>query len=98
MSSDERVGAVPPPSDEDSKIINSLVEKSQDAKNQAYCPYSQFRVGAAVLTSDGTIFSGCNVENASYPAGLCAERTAISKAVSNGYTSFKAIAIEVYYI
>uniref|UniRef100_A0A673HHJ2 Cytidine deaminase n=1 Tax=Sinocyclocheilus rhinocerous TaxID=307959 RepID=A0A673HHJ2_9TELE len=70
-----------------------LVQKSQEAKEQAYCPYSKFRVGAAVLTSDGTVFTGCNVENASYPLGLCAERTAISKAVSEGYISFKAIAI-----
>ncbi|XP_073699165.1 cytidine deaminase-like [Garra rufa] len=74
-------------------VIASLVKKSQEAKNQAYCPYSKFRVGAAVLTSDDKMFTGCNVENASYPAGLCAERTAISKAVSEGYTSFKAIAI-----
>ncbi|XP_059397210.1 cytidine deaminase-like [Carassius carassius] len=70
-----------------------LVQKSQEAKIRAYCPYSKFRVGAAVLTSNGTVFTGCNVENASYPLGLCAERTAISKAVSEGYTSFKAIAI-----
>ncbi|XP_043080255.1 cytidine deaminase-like [Puntigrus tetrazona] len=78
-----------------------LVRKSQEAKEQAYCPYSKFRVGAAVLTSDGKVFTvystvfltGCNVENASYPLGLCAERTAISKAVSEGYTGFKAIAI-----
>uniref|UniRef100_A0A8C2D173 Cytidine deaminase n=1 Tax=Cyprinus carpio TaxID=7962 RepID=A0A8C2D173_CYPCA len=71
----------------------ALVRKSQEAKEQAYCPYSKFRVGAAVLTSDGTVFTGCNVENACYTAGLCAERTAISKAVSEGHKSFKAIAI-----
>ncbi|XP_016116472.1 cytidine deaminase-like [Sinocyclocheilus grahami] len=88
MSSPGPVGAH---SDED--VICSLVQKSQEARNQAYCPYSNFRVGAAVLASDGAVFTGCNVENASYPAGLCAERTAISKAVSEGYTSFKAIAI-----
>uniref|UniRef100_A0A671N6J9 Cytidine deaminase n=2 Tax=Sinocyclocheilus anshuiensis TaxID=1608454 RepID=A0A671N6J9_9TELE len=82
----------------DLNIMNSwspeaLVRKSQEAKEQAYCPYSKFRVGAAVLTSDGTVFTGCNVENACYTAGLCAERTAISKAVSEGHKSFKAIAI-----
>uniref|UniRef100_A0A8C1Z378 Cytidine deaminase n=1 Tax=Cyprinus carpio TaxID=7962 RepID=A0A8C1Z378_CYPCA len=71
----------------------ALVRKSQEARKQAYCPYSKFRVGAAVLTSNGTVFTGCNVENASYPLGLCAERTAISKAVSEGHTRFKAIAI-----
>ncbi|XP_067296745.1 cytidine deaminase-like [Pseudorasbora parva] len=74
-------------------VICLLVENSQAARNHAYCPYSKFRVGAAVLTSSGIMFKGCNVENASYPAGLCAERTAISKAVSDGHTSFKAIAI-----
>ncbi|XP_042612152.1 cytidine deaminase-like [Cyprinus carpio] len=75
----------------------ALVRKSQEARNQAYCPYSKFRVGAAVLTSNGTVFTGCNVENASYPLGLCAERTAISKAVSEGHTRFKAIAIARYF-
>ncbi|TRY71344.1 hypothetical protein DNTS_016584, partial [Danionella cerebrum] len=62
----------------------TLVQKALAARELAYCPYSNFRVGAAVLTSDGCIFSGCNVENACYTAGLCAERTAISKAVSEG--------------
>ncbi|XP_077074851.1 cytidine deaminase a [Siphateles boraxobius] len=81
-----------------SRVMNSwspqaLVQKSLDARNLAYCPYSKFRVGAAVLTSNGSVFTGCNVENACYSAGLCAERTAISKAVSEGHTTFKAIAI-----
>ncbi|XP_055045457.2 cytidine deaminase a [Misgurnus anguillicaudatus] len=70
-----------------------LVQKSQEAKNLAYCPYSKFRVGAAVLTSDGSVFTGCNVENACYSLGLCAERTAITKAVSEGHKTFTAIAI-----
>ncbi|XP_065142711.1 cytidine deaminase a [Paramisgurnus dabryanus] len=70
-----------------------LVQKSQEAKNLAYCPYSNFRVGAAVLTSDGSVFTGCNVENACYNLGLCAERTAITKAVSEGHKTFTAIAI-----
>ncbi|ROL52126.1 Cytidine deaminase [Anabarilius grahami] len=77
----------------DSWSPQALVQKSQEARNLAYCPYSKFRVGAAVLTSDGSVFTGCNVENACYTAGLCAERTAISKAVSEGHTAFKAIAI-----
>ncbi|XP_057175477.1 cytidine deaminase a [Triplophysa rosa] len=70
-----------------------LVQKSQEAKNLAYCPYSSFRVGAAVVTSDGSVFTGCNVENACYNLGLCAERTAITKAVSEGHKTFTAIAI-----
>uniref|UniRef100_A0A667XG78 Cytidine deaminase n=1 Tax=Myripristis murdjan TaxID=586833 RepID=A0A667XG78_9TELE len=63
------------------------------AKEFAYCPYSKFRVGAALVAHDGTVFTGCNVENACNNLGLCAERTAITKAVSEGYRSFKAIAI-----
>uniref|UniRef100_A0A8C8CKT4 Cytidine deaminase n=1 Tax=Oncorhynchus tshawytscha TaxID=74940 RepID=A0A8C8CKT4_ONCTS len=73
--------------------IKPLIHQSQGAKEFAYCPYSKFRVGAALLAHDGTVFTGCNVENASYNLGLCAERTAIAKAVSGGYRSFKAIAI-----
>uniref|UniRef100_A0A667X215 Cytidine deaminase n=1 Tax=Myripristis murdjan TaxID=586833 RepID=A0A667X215_9TELE len=66
---------------------------SWKAKEFAYCPYSKFRVGAALVAHDGTVFTGCNVENACNNLGLCAERTAITKAVSEGYRSFKAIAI-----
>ncbi|KAI1890708.1 hypothetical protein AGOR_G00156420 [Albula goreensis] len=73
--------------------INKLISKSLEAKEFAYCPYSKFRVGAALLAHDGTIFTGCNVENACYNLGVCAERNAISKAVSEGYRTFKAIAI-----
>ncbi|KAG9339266.1 hypothetical protein JZ751_023966 [Albula glossodonta] len=71
----------------------SLIQKSFEAREFAYCPYSKFRVGAAVLADDGTIFTGCNVENACYNLGICAERNAISKAVSEGHTHFRAIAI-----
>ncbi|KAI4894364.1 hypothetical protein NFI96_022191 [Prochilodus magdalenae] len=70
-----------------------LISKSQEAKAFSYSPYSKFRVGAALLTTDGTIFTGCNVENACNALGICAERTAISKAVSEGHTAFKAIAV-----
>ena len=59
----------------------------------SYAPYSHFHVGAAVLTQDGTLYTGCNVENASYPAGICAERTAIFKAASEGHRKISAIAI-----
>ena len=64
-----------------------------DARENAYVPYSKFKVGAAVLTEDGSIYTGCNIENASYGATNCAERTAIFKAVSEGHKKIKAIAI-----
>ncbi|XP_028922450.1 cytidine deaminase [Ornithorhynchus anatinus] len=73
--------------------IQQLVRSCQAAKKFAYCPYSNFPVGAALLTTDGKIFSGCNVENASFPLGICAERTAIQKAISEGYKEFKAMAV-----
>ena len=59
----------------------------------ATCPYSNYSVGAAVLTSDDQIFSGINIENAAYPAGTCAERVALGNAISQGHTQFKAIAV-----
>ncbi|XP_075407662.1 cytidine deaminase [Tenrec ecaudatus] len=73
--------------------VQRLLRSCLEAKKSAYCPYSRFPVGAALLTGDGRIFSGCNVENACYPLGICAERTAIQKAISEGYKDFKAIAI-----
>ena len=70
-----------------------LLEIAHKAKEKAYAPYSKFKVGAALLCADGTVFSGCNIENSSYGATNCAERTAIFKAVSEGYRDFIAIAI-----
>ena len=70
-----------------------LLRAAAAASEKAYCKYSGFRVGAALLCGDGTVFTGCNVENSSYSLTNCAERTAIFKAVSEGYTSFSAIAI-----
>lgn len=72
---------------------NELVQKAAEAKTKAYVPYSCFRVGAALLTVDGQVFTGCNIENASYSLTNCGERTAIFKAVSEGFQEFKAIAI-----
>jgi cytidine deaminase len=70
-----------------------LIEKAQQARQQAYAPYSNYRVGAALLTSTGDVFSGANVENAAYPTSICAERVAIFKAVSEGQRQFQAIAV-----
>ena len=71
----------------------NLLSKAKEVRENAYVPYSKFKVGAAVLTEDGKIFTGCNVENASFGLTICAERCAIFKAVSEGYTKFKAIAV-----
>ena len=70
-----------------------LVELAKEAMKNAYVPYSHFKVGAALLAKDGTVFQGCNIENASYGATNCAERTAIFKAVSEGYREFEKIAV-----
>lgn len=70
-----------------------LISRAFEAKKRAYVPYSKFEVGAAILTEDDKVFVGCNIENASYGATNCAERTAIFKAVSEGYRTIKAIAI-----
>ncbi len=70
-----------------------LIEKAQQARQQAYAPYSNYRVGAALLTSTGDVFSGANVENAAYPTSMCAERVAIFKAVSEGQRQLQAIAV-----
>ena len=70
-----------------------LLKLAKEASLHAYVPYSGFPVGAALECEDGTIFTGCNVENAAYGDTICAERTALVKAVSEGYTSFTRIAI-----
>ena len=71
----------------------SLLNQALKAAKRAYAPYSQYEVGAAVLTTDGTVYTGCNVENASHGLTLCAERVAIAKAVADGHRKFAAIAI-----
>ncbi len=73
--------------------IKQLLDKAVEARNKAYTPYSNFKVGASVLTKNNIVFQGCNIENASYGLTNCAERTAIFKAVSEGENEFEAIAI-----
>ena len=70
-----------------------LVELSKEAMQRAYAPYSGYKVGAALLCADGSVYLGCNIENASYTPTVCAERTAFFKAVSDGKREFSAIAI-----
>lgn len=71
----------------------ALVQAARQARKKAYAPYSNYKVGAALLVKDGSIFTGCNVENASYSACICAERVAITKAVSEGHHEFVSIAV-----
>ena len=71
----------------------ALMKAAIGAKEKAYAPYSHFSVGAAVMCEDDSVYTGCNVENASYPCGICAERTAVSKAVSEGKRKFRMIAV-----
>jgi cytidine deaminase len=71
----------------------SLIEAAQKTRNKAYAPYSKFKVGAALLGKSGKIYTGCNVENASYGLACCAERSAVFKALSEGEREFRAIAI-----
>lgn len=70
-----------------------LVQKAYEAQIHSYCPYSGFQVGAALLTQNGKVYTGCNIENAAFSPTNCAERTAVFKAVSEGETKFQAIAI-----
>lgn len=71
----------------------ALVDAAVDAMTRAYAPYSHFHVGAALLAADGRIFCGCNIENAAYPVTICAERAALSAAVSAGVREFAALAV-----
>ncbi len=77
----------------DAKTERSLILKASKAADKAYSPFSKVKVGAAILSSDGRVFSGCNVENSSYGLSICAERTAAVKAVSSGAKSFEAVAV-----
>jgi cytidine deaminase len=74
-------------------VHDELITRARDAMEQAYAPYSGFRVGAALLGEDGSIHTGCNVENASYGLTICAERAALAGAVGRGVTRFRRVAI-----
>lgn len=72
---------------------NELLKQAIEAREKAYSPYSKYKVGAALLTTRGKVYTGCNIENAAYSPCMCAERTAIFKAVSEGERDFAAIAV-----
>lgn len=76
-----------------SELRSQLVDAARQARGWAYAPYSKYAVGAALLTSSGKIYDGCNIENAAYPTTMCAERVAVFKAVSQGERTFEAIAV-----
>jgi len=80
---------------EKNKELLDLLEKAKEASHKAYAPYSGFKVGAAILTDKGTLFTGCNVENSSYSLSNCAERTAIFKMVSAGEKVIAKLAVYV---
>lgn len=75
------------------RALDALTVAANGARANAWCPYSQYPVGAALETDDGRIFAGCNVENASYPAGMCAERVALGAAVAAGARGFTRVVI-----
>lgn len=75
------------------EMRDTLIKTALDARQWAYAPYSNYLVGAALLTSSGRIYDGVNIENAAYPTGTCAERVAVFKAVSEGERNFVAIAV-----
>jgi cytidine deaminase len=75
------------------KTIEEVVNEAFKAKEKAYAPYSKFKVGAALLTKSGKVYTGCNIENASYGLSCCAERVAIFKAVSEGETEFDTLVV-----
>ncbi len=91
---DTPITAKPEASDDSSKqSLLPLIQTALEMRRRAYAPYSAFAVGAAIETADGKIFGGCNIENAAYGPTMCAERTAIFKAVSEGHRVFRRIVI-----
>ena len=87
-------GGKPPPYKERNAMTpERLIEMAKEAMTHAYIPYSGYKVGAALLCADGTVYQGCNIENASFTPTVCAERTAFFKAVYDGHRDFVAIAV-----
>ncbi|XP_002730668.3 putative cytidine deaminase [Saccoglossus kowalevskii] len=78
---------------ESTEEFKTLINECNRVKETAYCPYSKFRVGCAVLTEDGKVYAGSNIENASYGLTICAERAALAKAITEGHRKFKAMAL-----
>ncbi|XP_049282902.1 cytidine deaminase-like isoform X1 [Anopheles funestus] len=76
--------------------VKELIEAAIQVRNNAYCPYSNFPVGAALRTATGEIVTGCNVENGTFGPSVCAERTAVCKAISEGHREFTAVAVAAY--
>ena len=83
----------PRPPGIDEQTARALLDQAREVRGRAYAPYSRFTVGAALLAADGRVFTGVNVENAAYPIGVCAERIAVGKAISEGADGFVAIAV-----
>jgi len=77
----------------DGEMLEKLIETARNARNWAYAPYSHYAVGAALLTASGKIYDGVNIENAAFPAGICAERVAMFKAVSEGERDFTVLVV-----
>ena len=93
IASGNKLGQIIPTTTEEPTSHQKLVEQAIVGMNRAYCKYSKFAVGSALLGSSGKIYIGCNVENSSYGATICAERVAMVKAISDGERSFEAIAV-----
>src|SRR5437763_2529167 len=92
MPPDERLDGHPANADGD-RTLTLLRERAFAAMERAYAPYSNFRVGAALLAADGSVVEGCNMENAAFPAGTCAERVAVGTAIARGLREFVALAV-----
>jgi cytidine deaminase len=73
--------------------IDRLLDLAQEARDHAYAPYSHYSVGAALLTAEGQVYQGCNIENAGFTSTICAERTAFFKAIYDGHRAFRAVAV-----
>lgn len=73
--------------------MDRLLDLAEEARNHAYSPYSHYSVGAALLTADGQVYQGCNIENAGFTPTICAERTAFFKAIYDGHRAFRAVAV-----